>query len=279
MSDGVGTARWIATASAVLAAVLASAAPASAKPSVDSATIEGNAVVGETLTAKVVTTGEPKELKFRWLRCPPVDPYKCTEIDGAEEASYVVADADVGYQLAVLVSAGKETAASEPTAIVTRPPAPAPVPVPQPTTTPAPSPGFDQAKTSQQPAPATTTTTTSAQPTAPYLRPFPVVRIKGRLAPGGAVIAMLRVTAPRRTNVHVRCRGSGCPLRRGYAGVGRLRAFERFLPAGVRITIRAWTPGHVGKHVRIAIRQGKAPARRDACVLPGSTKPAICPDP
>ena len=112
-----------------------------------------------------------------------------------------------------------------------------------------------------------------------YMRPFPVVRIKGLLVDGGAQVTLLRVTAPRRSKVVVRCRRSGCPLRRAHAAVGRLRPFERFLPAGVRITIRVWRPGRIGKHVRIRIRDGKAPARRDSCLLPGSRQATTCPLP
>ncbi|HKH16665.1 MAG TPA: hypothetical protein VKA57_03995, partial [Solirubrobacteraceae bacterium] len=74
-----------------------------------------------------------------------------------------------------------------------------------------------------------------------------------------------------------KCDRSGCPLRRRSVGVGRVRALERFLRAGTRITIRVTRPGLVGKYVRVVIRDGLAPRRRDACLLPGGTEPATCP--
>jgi len=38
-------------------------------------------------------------------------------------------------------------------------------------------------------------------------------------------------------------------------------------------------PGRVGKHVRLRIRGAKPPSRVDACVMPGSSRPAPCPSP
>ena len=50
-------------------------------------------------------------------------------------------------------------------------------------------------------------------PTAPkYMRPFPVVRIRGELARGGARVRLLRVTGGRRPPVRARCRGAGRPV-------------------------------------------------------------------
>ena len=44
-----------------------------------------------------------------------------------------------------------------------------------------------------------------------YMEPFPVVRIRGELARGGARVRLLQVTAGRRAVVRVRCKGRGCP--------------------------------------------------------------------
>jgi len=119
---------------------------------------------------------------------------------------------------------------------------------------------------------------TSAEEPAPrYLQPFPVVRIRGSLAARGAQVTLLRVTAPSGVTVTVRCAGAGCPIRRLETGPGRLRRFERFLPAGLRITIRITREGLVGKYVRLRVRAGKPPARHDACLLPGSRGPDRCP--
>ena len=90
-------------------------------------------------------------------------------------------------------------------------------------------------------------------------------------------MTLLRVTAPRRARVSVRCRGRGCPIRRRTRRAGRIRALERFLPAGVRITIRVRRRGYVGKYARIRIRAGKPPARRDACLISLDRRPATCP--
>jgi len=101
--------------------------------------------------------------------------------------------------------------------------------------------------------------------------------VRGTVAVRGARIDMLRVSAPRRATVSVTCTGSGCPVRRRIRGAGRIRAFERYLPAGLRITVRVTSPGHLGKYVRLVIRGGKPPFRRDACLLPGDKRAVVCP--
>jgi len=110
-----------------------------------------------------------------------------------------------------------------------------------------------------------------------YLRPFPVVRVAGYSVRGGAHISLLRVTAPRGTLVAITCRGRGCPLRRLSRGPGRIHQLERFLPAGVQITIRATRRGYIGKYVSFVVRGHAPPNRRDACLLPGAIRPAACP--
>jgi hypothetical protein len=125
--------------------------------------------------------------------------------------------------------------------------------------------------------PAGTPAIESPSPAPRYLQPFPVVRIRGSLAPRGANVNLLRVTAPSGATVTVGCAGSGCPLRRLKTGPGRLRAFERFLSAGLRITIRVRREEYVGKYVRLKVRAGRPPARRDACLVPGSPGPDSCP--
>jgi len=85
------------------------------------------------------------------------------------------------------------------------------------------------------------------------------------------------VTAPRRAVVKIRCAGPRCPVRRRTQQPGRIRRFERFLSAGMRITIRVRRQAFVGKYVRLTVRAGLPPARRDACLLPGSARPVACP--
>ena len=110
-----------------------------------------------------------------------------------------------------------------------------------------------------------------------YLYPFPVVRVRGSVAAHGARIRLLRVIAPRSATVKIRCEGDDCPLERRTRHAGRIRAFERFLPAGLRITVRVRTPGYIGKYARLRIRAARPPARRDACLLPGAGRPVSCP--
>jgi hypothetical protein len=243
------------------------------KPSV-TVTIVGTAAVGERLSADVTPTGYPAPAitSYEWLRCDALLlPPACKRIDGETAASYDVTPADAGFRLAARATvkndAGEATNESSPSDVVPAPPTRGS--------------NFDQTGTPPSVGPTTTTGTTVMPNIARlrYMRPFPVVRIKGLLVDGGAQVTLLRVTAPRRSKVVVRCRRPGCPLRRAHAAVGRLRPFERFLPAGVRITIRVWRPGRIGKHVRIRIRDGKAPARRDSCVLPGSRQATTCPLP
>ena len=92
-------------------------------------------------------------------------------------------------------------------------------------------------------------------------------------------MSLLRVRAPRRATVRVSCRGEGCPVERLRRRPGRIAGFERFLPAGMRIVVRVTRRERIGKYVRLRIREGRAPARRDACLLPGSPRPAPCPVP
>ena len=110
-----------------------------------------------------------------------------------------------------------------------------------------------------------------------YMEPFPIVRIRGELARGGARVRLLQVTAGRRAVVRVRCKGRGCPVRRLRRKPGRIGKFERFLPTGTRITIRVTRPERIGKYVRLRIRAGRPPARTDACVVPGTPGPSPCP--
>jgi hypothetical protein len=114
------------------------------------------------------------------------------------------------------------------------------------------------------------------------LAPFPVVAIGGRLTRAGARLTLLTVRGPVGARVLARCRGRGCPARwiRGRVGRSRklrLRRFERWLRAGTVLEVLVTGPGRVGKYSRFTIRRGKPPARKDACVAPGSTRPSACP--
>jgi PKD domain-containing protein len=114
------------------------------------------------------------------------------------------------------------------------------------------------------------------------MSPFPLVAIGGRLRDEGALITLLRVRAPRRTLVTVRCRGRGCPVRRWRKSTGRRRAlrvrrFERALRAGIVLEVRITARNRIGKYTWIQIRRGRPPARVDHCLLPSRPRPVKCP--
>jgi PKD repeat protein len=114
------------------------------------------------------------------------------------------------------------------------------------------------------------------------MAPFPIVRISGRTAPGGAHITLLEVIAPAGAKVSVHCAGKSCPFHRWRRIVGSKRLIVkplrgRFLRAGVKLEVRVYKQGVIGKYTRIVIRRHKAPARRDLCLPPGSSKASACP--
>jgi hypothetical protein len=250
--------RTLFTAAPVIVAgvMLAMAAPAhgATAPALSSVTIMGEPVVGGSLHAVVAVTGDPAPvIEYEWARCEAGRPSHCEFIRDATADTYVPVDADEGSRLIVRVTAansmGRDYDESEATAAV-RPPMPA---------TGLGGPAY-------------------VLPEAPlYLRPFPVVRVRGTIAARGVIVTLLRVTAPRKAKVSARCAGGGCPVERLAARPGRIRPFERFLRAGIRITIRVRRAGYVGKYVRLTVRAGERPARRDACVVPGSSHPVACP--
>ena len=309
-----------------MALTVTTTAPAAidAPPTVSSVTIDGEPVVGGTLTAVAGVTGDPEPVpEYRWLRCEADRPNKCDTIGGATAASYVAVAGDLGSRLRVRVTAtnalGSAEARSEPTAVVGEDPGPEPTPTPTPEPTPTPTPEPTPTATptpeatatpepSATPAPSPEPTATpgpspTPAPTATpapaltgavplpvsggspaevaprYLRPFPVVRIRGQLTDGGVQVTLLRVAAPKRARVRVSCRGDGCPAKSIRRRPGRIAAYERFLPAGMRIVVRVTRRERIGKYVRLRVRDGRVPARRDACLLPGSPRPAPCPVP
>ena len=57
----------------------------------------------------------------------------------------------------------------------------------------------------------------------------------------------------------------------------RIARFQRVLPGGTKLVITVTKPGRIGKYTSIAIHSGKAPTRRDRCLMPGDRKPVSCP--
>jgi len=275
-----------------LVATLVAAAPAAAHPVVSVPTIAGNAKVGAKLTASATVTKDgPATIDYTWLQCSASGAAACVAIPLATEKSYVVSVLDVGHRLAVRARATNAKGEQSPaersalTAVVPPPVVPTPTPTPTPTPEPTVVPTPDPPPAPTPPAdgsPATPAGGTDAAPApnpllAGLMDPFPVVRIRGVIAPRGARVSLLQVRGPFGATVSVRCEGRGCPRGRWSRGLGRIETLERFLRAGIRITIRVVRPGTIGKYVRFVIREGKAPYRRDACLLPGAEVPVKCP--
>jgi hypothetical protein len=250
-------------------AVTGSAA-AVTRPALISVSIQGSAILGQTLWATFEAAGDaPTMIEYQWRRCKAAKPDDCSDIKDAKAATYTVSPADLGFRLRLRVklknSAGDDEDKSFPTAVVSA------VPVPQPSPPSAPPPAV--------PAPAPSSTASPADMAPDGLRPmrpFPVVRVKGYILNHGSRIVLWSVTAPRGAKVDVRCSGPRCPLRRRSFRPGRIRPLERYLRAGVAITIRVTRHGFIGKYTRVVIRSRKAPQRRDACLLPGRIQPRPC---
>ncbi len=126
------TATVLLVAGALLAALVATSAAArsTATPSnVSSPTISGVAVEGETLTGSLgAWTGTPPiSYAAAWHRCDATGA-GCAAVGGQTTQTYAVTTADIGFTLRFVVTAtngeGAESAASQPTAVVTGPTVP-----------------------------------------------------------------------------------------------------------------------------------------------------------
>jgi hypothetical protein len=111
------------------------------------------------------------------------------------------------------------------------------------------------------------------------LKPYPLIRISGRLTLTGAHVTRLTVTAPRGARITVVCRGRSCPVRKvaKIAVVTHLTVFERNLRAGTQLIITVSKPGFITKVTTLTIRRGRAPSRTDLCVAPGARRATACP--
>jgi hypothetical protein len=205
------------------ALVAVGSAAAETRPALISVSIQGSAVVGQTLSATFEAAGDPvTTIEYQWRRCKADKPDDCADIKDGKAATYTVTTADLGFRLRVRVkvknTAGDDEDTSFPTAIVST----------------------------------------------------------GYIRSHGSRIVVWSVKAPRGAIIDVRCTGRGCPLRQGTFRPGRIRPLERYLPAGVAITIRVTRPGFIGTYTRVVIRSRKRPRRRDACVVPGDIRPRPC---
>ncbi len=151
---------------------------------------------------------------------------------------------------------------------------PVAVPLPGPTTE-VPSSSAVSGKTSVERKPAK-----AAKPAkAKMIRPFPIIRISGRLTKSGADVSLLTVRAPKGVRITLVCSGRGCPLREvaQATALWHIPQFERELRAGTRLTISVTKPGYITKVTTITIRRDKSPLRTDRCVFPGQQRPKTCP--
>ncbi len=168
---------------------------------------------------------------------------------------------------------------------VTPTPTATPTPTPAPTVTPAPTPApsFDVALTpvaTPVPTSGGVLHQTATSKRAKMLKPFPTVRVRGRLTADGANVTSLTVKAPKGVQITVTCAGSGCPVRRQSPHVKRvthLSSFQRVLKSGTRLTIKISKSGYVTKVTVLKIRRGAAPLRSDGCLYPGHKKTQRCP--
>jgi hypothetical protein len=252
----------------------------------------GTPVVGDTLRAEGATWTKADEAvaTYRWYRCPPPGDGECDAIPGADADTYrlVADDAEHRIYVELVVTYDDETSLTAPsprTDVVAAPlpdPIPDPEPVGRPSPTPTLSPPVPGAAFEVQPSMAPNTMPPPAAQAVrrpAYLRPFPIVRIRGYFARGGVRITLLSVRGPRAARVRARCTGAGCPVRAVAASLPpiRLRAFERFLPAGTVIRVRVMGGTRIGKYVRFTIRANRPPLRADRCLMPAGSRPVRCP--
>jgi hypothetical protein len=203
------------------------------------------------------------------------------------------------------VATSAVAAAPKPTPTPTPSPTPTPTATPRPTGTPTPTPPPAPSPTPGAPAPESPAPEPVTQPAggsfvlaatvssphvrkpakkarARMMRPFPTIRLSGRLTRAGADIHRFTVKAPKGVRITVTCRGRACPLREVSQATAGGRAwhipqFERELRAGLRLTVTVAKAGYLTKVTTIRIRRGKAPARSDRCRAPDSTRLTRCP--
>jgi hypothetical protein len=259
--------------------------------------ISGTAQIGSTLFAHGGAWRGPRDTqtRYQWFRCPTTTSANgCTEV-ADNTSQYRPQNGDQGKYIFVLLNAfarstgesdwmasepaGPVTAAPPPTPTPVPSATPSPTPVPTATPTPTPDPGFDIAAPVSTPVPSAGAVLEVTKRKAKLLRPFPVVRIRGRLSLIGARVTSLTVKAPHRVKIVVTCGGPACPRGRltVNAAHAHLRPFERDLRAGVWLRVRITKRGYIGKQTVIHIRQGKVPQRTDGCLYPGHRKMQACP--
>ncbi len=213
-------------------------------------TVTGVAQQGRTLTGDQGVWGIGVALTNQWRRC---DDTRCAPT-GQSGRTYTLTADDVGKRMKLRVRGtnmvgGFREADSPLTAVVT-PPSQNP---------PSPPPKVSPSK----------------------LDPFPVVVVAGRQGERSTKVSELSVRGPRKARVVVRCLGKRCPLRGTAAAIPqskrlRVRKAQRVYRAGLVLEIRVTGADRVGKYTKVRFRGGRTPARTDACLQPGASKPSAC---
>jgi hypothetical protein len=268
----------IAIAIAVLAATAALAATVTQRPTISGTSLKS----GETLTANGgAWTPSNATAEFTWLRCD-LGGSNCAGITGACGRRYKIRTADEGHRLRVRLTATESSgqaasADSDPTdEIVTdqyRPTVGASDTCTKVTPT---GPGKGTFSSGTQTGGGSTP---PAVTTLAFIKPFPVIRIKGRFKGTRTTITRVTVRTPRGTRIRIRCSGHGCSFKRKAVAARLLsiRSLRRTYRPNAKIEIRVTKAGKIGKYTSVRTRRGKAPVRSDRCLKPGKTKPVRCP--
>jgi hypothetical protein len=273
--------RHLATVLGASAALAICAAPAHADQTpafASGPTIAGEAVVGAPFQVVGQWSGTPAPTPlYEWERCDAAG-LTCESLEGVCTASYVPTFDDFGQRpraRVTLVNPAGAAGARTPLSDLVLVTPGGPVAGPAAAARRAETCGAVDAPAAPQPA-ARTPGSVKQRPA--YLRPFPIVRIRGYSTSAGTHVTLLSVRGPPSARIRARCAGRGCG---GIAPVVaappvRLRSFERFFPVGTRLRVRVTAASAVGKYTSFRIRARHAPRRIDRCLVPGRWAPAPC---
>lgn len=106
------------------------------------------------------------------------------------------------------------------------------------------------------------------------------VRIRAAVTRRGATLRTFALKVERGATLRVKCSGGGCRTRaqtlRSRGKLIALRRFQRSYRAGAVIQVFVTKSGRVGRYMRITIRKGKSPLRRDGCLSGSGRRPTRC---
>lgn len=256
--------------------------------------------VGTTLRASGGSWGPQSgsnRARWEWFACPsPSSSWWRCSLRATYFGQYTIRGEDVGRYIVLNLHAyrgqpeslygnraERRTATATTVAPLPTPtptPVPTAVPTPEPTPAPPPPPVFDVVPT---PVPTSGEVLQETARERRVLKPFPVVRLRGRLTATGARVTLFTVRAPKAAKITLRCRGKGCPAKRWSRtsaqrkkALTRVGRFERSLRSGIVLTVSVTRRGYVGKRTTFVIKRGVAPARVDRC-LSAKGRATACP--